>query len=58
MTKTTNLLARAAMTLFLAVFCSVGTRAQSEVVNVGRTTYGHSYLPSYPNGRYATSQQI
>lgn len=58
MTKTTNLLARAAMTLLLAVFCSVGTRAQSEVVNVGRTTYGHSYLPSYPNGRYATSQQI
>ena len=58
MTRQTNLLARAAMTLLLAVLSSVGAWAQSSVVTVGSTTYGHSYLPSYPNGRYATSQQI
>ena len=46
------------MTLLLAVFTAAGAWAQSSVVTVGSTTYGHSYLPSYPNGKYATSQQI
>ena len=58
MTRQTNFWARAAMTLLLAVLCSVGAWAQSNVVSVGKTTYGHSYLPSYPNVRYSTSQQI
>ena len=46
------------MTLLLALLCSAGAWAQTEVISVGSATYGHSYLPSYPNGRYATSQQI
>ena len=58
MKNKTNYLARAAMMLLLVVFGSVGTWAQSTVVTVGSTTYGHSYLPSTPDYKYSTSQQI
>jgi hypothetical protein len=51
-------LARAAMMLLLAVLGSVGVWAQSSVVTVGSTTYGHSYLPSSPDEKFSTSQQI
>ena len=56
--KRKNYFLGATITLILTIFSSVGIWAQSSVVSVGSTTYGHSYLPSYPNGRYATSQQI
>ena len=46
------------MTLLLAMLSSVGTWAQSEVVTVGKTTYGHGYLPSRPYEKVSTSQQI
>lgn len=46
------------MMLLVAVFGSVGAWAQSNVVTVGKTTYGHSYLPSTPDVKVSTSQQI
>ncbi len=58
MKKKTNLFARAAMTLLLAVLCSVGVWAQSEVVTVGTGGRASSYLPCYPNNTYSMSQQI
>ena len=58
MTRKTNFLARAAAVLLLAVLCSVGTWAQSEVIAVGHGTTASSYLPSYPNNMYSMSQQI
>ena len=58
MKRKTNNLARAAMMLLLAVLGSVGVWAQSSVVTVGSTTYGHSYLPSSPDEKFSTSQQI
>ena len=58
MKKKTNLFARAAMMLLLAVLSSVGAWAQSDVVQVGKTNYGHGYLPSRPYEKVSTSQQI
>lgn len=58
MKKKTNQLARTAMTLLLAVLGSIGVWAQNGVVTVGSTTYGHSYLPSSPDTKFSTSQQI
>ena len=58
MKKKTNQFARAAMTLLLAVLGSIGVWAQNGVVTVGSTTYGHSYLPSSPDTKFSTSQQI
>ncbi len=58
MKKKTNLLVRATMTLLLAVLCSVGVWAQSEVVTVGSGGRASSYLPCYPNNTYSMSQQI
>ena len=49
MKRTNNYLASVAMTLLLVVLSSAGAWAQSEVVEVGKTTYGHGYLPSRPN---------
>ena len=49
MKRTNNYLASVAMMLLVAVFGSVGAWAQSNVVTVGKTTYGHSYLPSTPD---------
>ena len=46
------------MTLLLAVLCSVGAWAQSEVVTVGTGGRASSYLPCYPNNTYSMSQQI
>ena len=46
MKRTNNYLASVAMTLLLVVLSSAGAWAQSEVVEVGKTTYGHGYLPS------------
>ena len=56
--RTNNYLASVAMTLLLVMLGSVGAWAQSEVVEVGKTTYGHGYLPSRPNEKVSTSQQI
>ena len=58
MKKKTNQFARTAMTLLLAVLGSIGVWAQNGVVTVGSTTYGHSYLPSSPDTKFSTSQQI
>ena len=58
MKRTNNYLASVAMTLLLVVLSSAGAWAQSEVVEVGKTTYGHGYLPSRPNEKVSTSQQI
>ena len=58
MKRTNNYLASVAMMLLVAVFGSVGAWAQSNVVTVGKTTYGHSYLPSTPDVKVSTSQQI
>lgn len=58
MNKTKSNLARAAMMLLFAVLGSIGAWAQSSVVTVGSTTYGHSYLPSSPDTKFSTSQQI
>lgn len=57
MKKKNNLLARAAMTLLLAVLSSVGAWA-ADVVTIGTEGYGYDYLPAYSNYKYATSQQI
>ena len=57
MKKKNNLLARAAMTLLLAVLSSVGAWA-ADVVTIGTEGYGYDYLPAYSNYMYATSQQI
>ena len=46
------------MTLLLVMLGSVGAWAQSNVVTVGKTTYGHGYLPSRPYEKVSTSQQI
>ena len=43
MKRTNNYLASVAMTLLLVMLSSVGAWAQSNVVTVGKTTYGHSY---------------
>jgi hypothetical protein len=58
MNKTKSNLARAAMMLLFAVLGSIGVWAQNGVVTVGSTTYGHSYLPSSPDTKFSTSQQI
>lgn len=56
--KRKNYLIWATVTLLLTVFGSTGAWAQSSVVSVGNGTTASSYLPSYPNCRYALSQQI
>ena len=58
MKRTNNYLASVAMTLLLVMLGSVGAWAQSNVVTVGKTTYGHGYLPSRPYEKVSTSQQI
>lgn len=58
MKRTNNYLASVAMMLLLVMLSSVGAWAQSNVVTVGKTTYGHSYLPSTPDVKVSTSQQI
>lgn len=58
MKRTNNYLASVAMMLLLVMLSSVGAWAQSNVVTVGKTTYGHSYLPSTPDEKVSTSQQI
>ena len=58
MKKLNTKLARAAAALMLAVLIPAGAWADSSVVTVGSTTYGHSYLPSSPDEKFSTSQQI
>lgn len=57
MKKKNNLLARAAMTLLLAVLSSVGVWA-ADVVTVGSGSTASSDLPSNQNSKYCISQQI
>ena len=58
MKQKANLFARTATMLLFAVLSSVGAWAQSDVVQVGKTNYGHGYLPSRPYEKVSTSQQI
>lgn len=58
MKKTRINLARAAMTLLLAVLSSAGTWAQSEVVSIGNTDRSDGYLPIDQYSKYSLTQQI
>ena len=58
MKKKTNLLARAAMTLLLAVLGSIEAWAATDVITIGEDGYGYDYLPAFSNYNYAMSQQI
>ena len=57
LTTKKNLLARAVMTLFLAVLGSAGAWA-ADVVKVGDGSTANSNLPSNQNSKYFVSQQI
>ena len=54
--KNIYLTTRAALVLLMALFCTVGMRA--EVVTVGSGSTASSYVPCYPNNNYSLSQQI
>ena len=58
MKKKTNLFARTAMTLLLAVLGSVGAWAQSEVVSIGNTDKSDGSLPIDQYSKYSLTQQI
>ena len=58
MKKKTNLFARAAMMLLLAVLSSVGAWAQSEVVSIGNTDKSDGSLPIDQYSKYSLTQQI
>ena len=58
MNKTRLNLARAAMTLFLALFGSLGASGEDGVITVGEGGRASGYLPCYPNNTYSMSQQI
>lgn len=58
MKKRTNFLARVSITVLLAVLCSTGVWAATDVVTIGEDGYGYDYLPAFSNYNYAMSQQI
>ena len=58
MKQKTNLFARAATMLLLAVLSSVGAWAQSEVVSIGNTDKSDGSLPIDQYSKYSLTQQI
>ena len=58
MKRSISLLARTAMTLFLAVLGSIGAWGASDVITIGEDGYGYDFLPAFSNYNYAMSQQI